>query len=109
MSFFKPIKQKIRNGSRKLVKEIEKLKIYCSGGYTKIQPRVFGRAVLTMVHPSIIESEVDTVQEQFKPSLGSLKKRQTMHGKMQDKKSSTSDVAPLFELLLFKLHSRATS
>lgn len=80
MSFFKPIKQKIRNGSRKLVKEIEKLKIYCSGGYMRIQPRVFGRAVLTMVPQSIIESEVDNCQDHFRPSLGSVKKRQDIHG-----------------------------
>ncbi len=80
MSFFKPIKQKIRNGSRKLVKEIEKLKIYWSGGYKKIQPRVFGRAVLTMVHPSIIESEDDNCnRDQFKPCLGSLKKREVIN------------------------------
>lgn len=75
MSFFKPIKQKIQNGSKKLIKEIEKLKIYFTGGYKKIQPRVFGRGVLTMVHPSIIEFEEDNSKDHFRPSLGSLKKR----------------------------------
>lgn len=75
MSFFRPIKQKIQNGSKRIVKEIEKLKILCSGGYKKIKPRVFGRAVLTMVHPSIIESEDDNCKDHFKPSLGSLKER----------------------------------
>lgn len=76
MSFFRPIKQKIRTGSKKIVKEIEKLKILWSGGYKKIQPRVFGRAVLTMVHPSIIELEEDnSCRDHFKPSLGSMKER----------------------------------
>lgn len=80
MSFFKPIKREIRNGSRKLVKEIEKLKIYCSGGYKKIQPRVFGRAEFTMVHPSIIESEDDNCnRDQLKPSLDSVKKREVIN------------------------------
>lgn len=83
MSFFKPIKRKIQNGSKKIVKEIEKLKIYCSGGYKKIQPRVFGRAVLTMVHPSIIESEEDdNCKDHFRPSLGSLKKHQEINCKV---------------------------
>lgn len=82
MSLFKPIKQKIQNGSKKLVREIGRLKIYCTGGYKKIQPRVFGRAVLTMAHPSIIESEDDNiVKDPFQPSLGSVKRRQVVHCK----------------------------
>lgn len=83
MSFLKPIRQKIRNSSKKLVKEIEKLKIYCTGGYKKIQPRVFGRGVLTMVQPSIMESE-DHCNDQFRPSLGSIKKRQVFDCKVID-------------------------
>lgn len=83
MSIFKPIKQTIQNGSRKLVKEIERIKLYCTGGYKRIQPRVFGRAVLTMAHPSMIESEEDYIlKDPFKPSLGSLKKRQMINRKI---------------------------
>lgn len=58
--------------------------MYCSGGYKKIQPRVFGRAVLTMVHPSIIESEDDDCRDHFRPSLGSLKKHQEIDCKVTD-------------------------
>lgn len=83
MSLFKPIKRKLQNGSKKIIKEIEKFKIYCSGGYMKIQPRVFGKAVLTMVHPSIIESEEVHYNDHFKPSLGSLKKRQVVNCKQE--------------------------
>lgn len=82
MSFLKPIKQKIQDGSKKIIKEIEKFKIYFSGGYKKIQPRVFGRGVLSMVHPSIIESEEDNCKDQFIPSLGSIKKRQVTNCKI---------------------------
>lgn len=79
MSYLKPIKHKIENNSKKLLKEIEKLKMLCcSRGYNKIQPRIYGRGVLTMVRPSIIECECDNSKDHFIPSLGSLKKRQVI-------------------------------
>ncbi|KAJ6649837.1 hypothetical protein Bhyg_05078 [Pseudolycoriella hygida] len=90
MSVFKPLTQKIRKSSRKIVKEIEKLKIYCSGGYKKIQPRVFGRAVLTMVHPSIIEAEVDNCKDHFPHSVRRLKKRETSNYSADIQQCSTS-------------------
>lgn len=72
----------IHSSSKKLIRQIEKFKIYYNGGYKKIQPRILAKGVLSMVPPLIVESEEDNCKEHFIPCLGTLKKHQVNNCKL---------------------------